>query len=495
MLSRLISIFALVSVIGLCFAAIISGNMAHVYMIGVLPLLLIGLGRPGLIFIAIYWAYGSTLRIPGLTGQLQLYHALMALFIVVAVQHALMTGKGLHLKATHWWGILFVCVLLAVMFLRGTGFRVTGSGHWGGARYVEMLLGMGLFLTAGTVQLSDRERKYLIAGMIFSGILPVFGELVYMFSGGAISWQYIVLAPEGAGQALEVMQDDGLTRFKSLSSLAPIYLLPFVFSNKLGRLRPIHFLFLGLGFFFGGFTGHRIVLLHMLLFVWTYMFLLTKRKIVFVLWSFISGGVFLFLLGQVAFILPLNFQRMLSLIPFADVSSEVTIDAFSTVDWRIILWKRSLPLIPEYFWIGKGYAYSPDLALASDVRWFADYAIWWALVQSAYHQGILSLLIGMGIFGLLSGSAFLVGICLRNYRFVKESADDTFLQNFHYALFVLLLVRVFSYFIIYGDAFVSFPGICMYAALTEVRRKSHESRHKRLVKDDLSLALQGPGGN
>jgi multisubunit Na+/H+ antiporter MnhB subunit len=105
------------------------------------------------------------------------------------------------------------------------------------------------------------------------------------------------------------------------------------------------------------------------------------------------------------------------------------------------------------------------------------------MVQTAYHQGILSLLIGLGLPGLLTGLSFLFTFCLRHYRFAMESSKQpepqTSLRKIHYAFFVLILVHAISFTFIYGDTFVSFPDIFFYAAIAEglLRNIQNETIH------------------
>ena len=445
-----------------------SGNIAVLVLGAVLPLGLVWLGKPDVLFMAVCWTYNSTLRIPGIPGQLELYEVLVIGYILISIVRFLMTGKGIPFAAPHRWAVVFGIVLVVTMYVRGTGFRVLGENLWGGARYVDIILGLLFFLTAGSVRLTPTQWKWAILGLLLSGTLPALAELLYVFSGGAVYGQYAFFLPRGStGSALESMEAGSTTRFTMLSRMSQIYLLPFIFSSTQRRRWLLLAAFVLLGLFFGGFTGHRIVLLHITMFIWVFFFLHTRHKLMFFLVSAAVTVALLFLIGQLAFLLPRSFQRMLTLVPFANVSHEVLVDASGSIHWRILLWREAVKIIPDYLWVGKGYAYSPVLAHAQDVRWLSDYAIWWALVQAAYHQGILSLLIGMGVVGLISGLVFLATICWRHYRHVRQSLQEDLLYRIHYVYFILLLVSSFSFAAVYGDVFVSFPRIFFYAAIVE----------------------------
>lgn len=468
MTAKVIAPIVLAVCVAVCLFALTSGNFALLVLGGFVPMVALCIGRPDLLLIGICWTYSSTLRIPGLPGEIQLHQLLMAGFIVIAIARYVLTRRGLALSWAHRWAVAFGIILAVTMYVRGSGFRVLGEALWGGARYVDIILGLLFFLTAQCVQLSSTQWKWAIVGLLLSGALPALAELLYVFSGGSVYWQYAIFLPKGGtGTALESMETGATTRFTMLSRLSQIYLIPFIFCSVRRRRWLLYAVFILIGFLFGGFTGHRIVLLHMVLFIWMFFFLQTKRKVVFFVLSASITVLLLFGMGQIAFLLPSSFQRMLTLVPFANVSFEVMADASGSIDWRMQLWREAVKLIPQYLWVGKGYAYSPILAQAHDVRWLSDYAIWWALVQTAYHQGVLSLLIGMGLPGLFTGLLFLATICGRHYRPSLQQPAESVLQRIYYVYFVSLLVSSLSFVAVYGDVFVSFPKIFFYAAILE----------------------------
>jgi len=490
MTARILGPAALLCTIAFCLFVLTSGNIALLGLGALVPLGLVSLGRPDVLFMAVCWTYNSTLRIPGIAGQLELYQLFIVGFVLISAVRFLITGKGIPFAAPHAWAVAFGIVLAATMYARGTGFRVLGENLWGGARYVDIILGLLFFLAAGCVQLTAKQWKWAIVGLIVSGALPALAELLYVFSGGSVYWQYAIFLPRGTtGSALESMEAGETTRFTMLSRMSLVYLVPFLFSDVRRRRLLPYAVFVLLGVFFGGFTGHRIVLLNIVMFIWVFFFLETKRKVAFTIVSAAVTAALLFLAGQFAFFLPSSFQRMLTLVPFARVSQEVLLDAGGSINWRMLLWREAVKLVPEYLWVGKGYAYSPVLAQAHDVRWLSNYAIWWALVQTAYHQGILSLLIGMGLPGLIVGLAFLATACLRHYRFARTSRPDNLLRRIHYVYFILFLVGAFSFLAVYGDVFVSFPRLFFYAAIAEGVMHTLKNEGEREETPDRS----GPG--
>jgi hypothetical protein len=444
------------------------GRITLVVPLIFIPLVLFLLARRDLLFVILCFLYYSTLRIPMMEGQLELYHAAVFLYIVAALGACAVGRRSIHITAPVFFAICFGLVIAYTMKFRGTGFRLLGSGLWGGGRYVEILLGLGIFLVADTIRLSLRRWRTALVGMVLAGALPALAEILYVYTKGAAGFLYYVLQPIGLiGAAMQRMESGRMVRFTMMLQVSHIYMIPF-FLRRLGRrLRPRQLFFPVLAMVLGGFSGHRMVLLNVTLYIWVYLFLLSRRRIAYLLVSAVLASSVLFILGQLAFVFPSSIQRMLSIIPFSNASSDVMTEAGSTITWRILLWKDTLAEIPKYLWLGKGFAYSIELESARDVRLWANYAIWWAKVQSAYHQGFLSLLVGLGLPGLLAGCAFLFSLCARHYRFWRDHRLDPEFAPVHYAVLVLLLVETMVYFLVYGDVFVSFPYLCFLGAIAE----------------------------
>ena len=444
------------------------GRLTLVVPLIFIPLVLFLLARRDLLFMMLCFLYFSTLRIPMMEGQLELYHAAVSLYIVAALGAGAVRRRSISMNVPVFFAICFGLVVIYTMKFRGTGFRLLGSGLWGGGRYVEILLGLSIFLVSDSIRLSLRRWKTALVGMVAAGALPALAEVLYVYTKGATGFLYYVLQPIGViGTAMQQMESGRMVRFTLMLQVSHIYMIPF-FLRKVGRrLRLRNFFFPLLAMVLGGFSGHRMVLLNVTLYIWVYLFLLSKRRVAYLLVSAVLASSSIFVLGQVAFIFPSAIQRMLSIIPFSNASADIIAEAGGTVTWRILLWKDTIAEIPKYLWLGKGFAYSIELESARDVRMWANAALWWAKVQTAYHQGILSLLVGLGLPGLLAGSAFLLSLCRRHYRIWRDQRLDPAFAPLHYAVLVLLLVETVVYFIIYGDVFVSFPYLCLVGAMAE----------------------------
>jgi O-antigen ligase len=144
--------------------------------------------------------------------------------------------------------------------------------------------------------------------------------------------------------------------------------------------------------------------------------------------------------------LPLSVQRSLSMLPLK-IDPVARIDAQASLEWRLEMWKILVPQIPQYFWIGKGYALSPsDLYLANEAGrrgLMKSYEV--AAVSGNYHSGPLSILIPFGIFGMIGFFWFLAASVRVLYLNHRNSPPEY--QNLNTFLLSYFVARSIFYFI------------------------------------------------
>src|SRR3954464_11985464 len=101
--------------------------------------------------------------------------------------------------------------------------------------------------------------------------------------------------------------------------------------------------------------------------------------------------------------LPLSMQRSLSILPF-EVSPVARYDAEATTEWRLKMWRYLLPEVPKHLWKPKGYALDPtELYMINEgVRRGIGDDIDMAIASGTYHSGPLTLVLGLGIWGVLA---------------------------------------------------------------------------------------------
>jgi len=94
-----------------------------------------------------------------------------------------------------------------------------------------------------------------------------------------------------------------------------------------------------------------------------------------------------------------------------DINPDVRQETEGSTAWRMEMFHMVWEEAPDYFWIGKGYAVDPtELYLTSEAMRMGlgpDYEE--AMVAGDYHNGMLSVIIPFGIFGLIGMIWFLSG--------------------------------------------------------------------------------------
>ena len=292
--------------------------------------------------------------------------------------------------------------------------------------------------------------------------------------GPGLWWLYIVFQVDFAlSQAVEDFTVGASNvKFSRLSGLGPGTLAVICFLLSKFGLRgifdvskPWRLLFLMASIVLSAFSGFRSGVLFFGL-------LLGAQFLLEGLWRtrLLLVGTLAMILGFTALIplsdkLPLSMQRTLSFLPL-DVDPLARADAMASTEWRLQMWKIMSAQIPDYFWLGKGYATSSsDLYFAqqSAMRGLAG-NFETSLVAGDYHSGPLSVIIPFGIWGVLAFVAFLVAMSRMlycNYRYGNPA-----LKLINTLLFAYFLARVVSFLFIFGAFDTDLIFFCALAGLS-----------------------------
>jgi hypothetical protein len=147
--------------------------------------------------------------------------------------------------------------------------------------------------------------------------------------------------------------------------------------------------------------------------------------------------------------LPMVIQRTLSFLP-VPVSPEAKFIGDASTEWRLRIWKEALPEVPKYFLAGKGYAIDPtELRFASDnaMRKFRGDTEW-AAATGSFHNGPLSLIIPLGIWGVIGFGWFVVAslkFLYRNYRY-----GDPALHRINTTLLAVFIAKLILFLVVFG---------------------------------------------
>jgi hypothetical protein len=353
--------------------------------------------------------------------------------------------------------------LAAVLFMTawargGIGLRVIGSAHYGGKNYVFLFIAVvGYF--AFTSQRIAPEKASLYIGMFFlsslTGLIP---NIVYKLGPSFYSLFYLF----PAGAAIDQVKADyalgpGVFRLLGLPfvgiALHSYILARHGIKGTLDLSRPWRFLCLAIAlvcFAGSGFRGAVIgsTLTFCVLF---YFEGLHRTKLLPLLLVFTLVAV----AALVPFTdkLPWVVQRTISFLP-VKVDPFVRRDAQASTEWRLEVWKQSLPLIPKYLLLGKGYSLNPNELSLEVTR--GGLAITPEAIEMTndYHNGPLSLIIPLGIWGAI-GFLWFVGAA-GWYLYNSYRHGDPQLQHVNTFLWALFLTKVVFFCTVFGSFHTDF---------------------------------------
>jgi hypothetical protein len=159
---------------------------------------------------------------------------------------------------------------------------------------------------------------------------------------------------------------------------------------------------------------------------------------------------------------PKSVQRVLSVVPFADIDPTVRRDAVASWDWRVRMWKAVLPEAPQYFWLGKGYKVTPlEIFLAQEAvrrNLAPDYESF--IATGLYHNGPLSVYMPFGAPGSLAFLAFLAASMRVLYLNQKHGRQHCKTVNrFLFAFFITKAIFFLGFFGALAHDMATFAGI------------------------------------
>ncbi len=459
-LVSLISIAFLMLVVAYTFRM---GMAKYSLVVLTIPITIFFMNHQKILYGAIICTVFSKLTFPGLPSTLYIYHLLVLLAIGIHIINVCITKRKNKQNPTVRFlsGLLILNVAIIILF-RGAGLRILGDENWGGMRYVETLLPLGLiFLTPQFRFTADEWKKIFVFFVIFSG-LPLASEAVFLLSGGRVYQQFYLVNFNMSTLSSITSQEMGheMVRFQSANKIGPILL---VLSSGFFIFRKLNFYSLGmyvLGFMLIGLSGHRSGMIDMALITFvTGLIYFQKKKVFYFIFLSIISLFGLLLVYHYAAHLPLTFQRMFLILPNIEVAQEARLDATISMEWRLDLWKEALREIhnnPGYLLLGKGLTYS---STEYNALKFFDFSYWWAILTSNYHQGILSLLIVTGIPGFIITTAIFIQGLKDHTVFQKSLTQRTLLSSFHYAFLVYSYIVIVKFYVVYGDITIYVPSI------------------------------------
>lgn len=391
--------------------------------------------------------------LPGAPGVGYLVGGL-SLFFAAAKRALLREGNFIHCASVSVPLILLAgIVLFTAQETGGIHARALGSDAWGAMRYFQVLGAIAGYFAFISQPISPDRAKLMAALFFLSGVSSLVPVLIQLAGPGLQS--LLVLFGQGSIMSNEtsVFSMD-LQRFVGVTVMSEavcwFMMLSFGIRGILDWHRPWRFIIFALTFvlgLLGGFRSYLILFAVVSLLQFYFEGLFRSR---FFLWFSLTGVLGATLLFAFADQLPWAVQRSISFLP-VQIDPAIRRDATGTLDWRVEMWRDTIPLVPRYLLLGKGYNFDGTdyyLAIVGAERGiFRSYDA--AMISSDYHQGILTLIIPFGIWGVLAFLAFCVAslrVLYRNYRYSPPELRlvNTFLLSF-------FIGRLLFYFILYGQ--------------------------------------------
>jgi hypothetical protein len=405
-----------------------------------------------------------------LPGSPPVWLLLTALSLGISILHRTVNSRAHFISAPEiTWPLLFffAVVLMTAKLTGGIGLNALGNEVSGGKHYVTVLFGiLGYFaLTALPV---PPKRVGLYIGLFFlAGCSNAIGDLA-PYLPSKLYFLFALFPPNGFDIEGKPGMLDFFARYSGLGLLGQAGFL-FMLSRYgvrgiLLSGKPWRWFLFGIFFvtmFFGGYRS--IVILCGLTFVFQFfMERIYQTKIMpFFVFAGLIGVTLLVLFANR---LPYTFQRSLAFLPLK-IDPVARMDAESSSDWRLEIWRDTYPQVPQYLLLGKGYALSKDaLAMAANQNFKYLSSADEVAISGNYHSGPLSVLMIFGAWGAIALMWFWFA-SLRalydNYRY-----GDATLKTINTFLFAYFIVKIIIFLIVFGGIENDLAGFAVLIGLS-----------------------------
>ena len=476
---------------GLIIMGLVIGLMARDEFLGAGWVILLffivpAIGRPDLWWMATLATFGSGLSM-GLPGDATLHLMTMLGFVVlIAVKVAISNMRALPVSRTRKACIALLCIIVLTASFRGWGLKILDSAYWGGMQYVSLIAALLFYIFSGHVTISWRQMNRTLIAFFLLALLPAIALLiVHYIPHGDLIRKVIMIGGDELNTLGSQLESPDVTRWGYMQYPAIwMGVLAIVIYDRKLKVSPVVIFISALSFLMLGLSGHRTVVVLLGVTMCVYV---TIRRHSVRLSQYLRLLSILILMIAVIYLfveyLPLAFQRAFAWLPGIHVSYLAGLDANSTSEWRIELWKQLVQMIPDYLWMGRGMAFSVSdynaaSVLASDRN--TMYSVFVAV--HLYHNGPLWFLIDLGLAGFIAGAGFMVGGIVHYGRKIKTITEGSWWKSL-YIVFYSFFVGycVFFFVVIGGGSFLC--HILVVASMLEVIQRSAEAERLELLSN------------
>jgi hypothetical protein len=417
-------------------------NPADLGTVGFYGLLGAGLASP--LFLRwhkelLVFSWSASMTVFFLPGQPNFWLVMVAISLGISIMERIISHdmRFIRVPQVTWPLLIFLAVVIFTAELTGgIGLRAFGSTVYGGKKYVYLFVSIASYF-ALTARPIPREKAPLFVTLFFLGQLTAMIGDLFPICPAWMTPLFFIFPPTASAQ--EVFQI-GVTRLGGVGQAGMA--LAFLMMAKWGLRgiflsgKPWRILFLTAAVTLVFLGGYRSSLLWFLA-VFTLMFFwegLHRTPMLMIM--VLLGTLGIAALVPLAHTLPFTFQRSLAFLPL-ELDADARMSAEDSIDWRLNMWEALLPQIPPHLFLGKGLAFSAEefnemmsgnLALETAAAKIDDSQNSLALAND-FHNGMLSLIIPFGIWGVIAVLWFLAAGTRVLYLNAKYGGPDLQLVN------------------------------------------------------------------
>ncbi len=386
-----------------------------------------------------------------LPGSPNLWLVMVVVSLTISVLERIINSdlKFISVPQVTWPLLAFLAVVIITAELTGgIGLRSFGGSVYGGKKYVYLIIS-ALSYFAITARPIPVNKANLFVALFFLGrVTMVVGDF-FQWAPGWLHPLFMIFPPN---MDIEGPVEVGTTRLIGITNgaisifffmLAKYGVRGIFMTGKISRIAMVIVLFVLT--FLGGFrTSVALFLVGFLM-----MFYLEKmHRTPLLLVLLMVGALSAVAVVPLAHKLPFTFQRALSFLPL-DLDGEAVASADDSTEWRMKMWTALLPQIPEHLLLGKGLAFSAsdydemmtgNYILQNKAETF-DASEGSLALSSDFHNGMISLVIPFGIWGVLTAVWFILAglwVMWRNMKYcrpeIKLACSMLFVMYFYEAL-------------------------------------------------------------
>ncbi|MCX8156846.1 MAG: O-antigen ligase family protein [Verrucomicrobiae bacterium] len=399
----------------------------------------------------------ATLMIFFLPGQPYLWMLMAVLSFGFAVLRRALEKEStyLHVPPVAYALIaLTLVVLITAKLTGGIGFRVLGSGVYGGKRYYTTLAAVLVYFALVSQRIPASRAGFFVGIFFLSELTALFSNVAYLL-GPKYWFLYAIFPPDLAmHQAASdyILTETHFVRVTGLSwaghAVFCYMLARYGAKEVFGHPWRLLFILVVMGLtLLGGFRTY-VILFGLILLIQFKLERLYRSKI-FLIFVVVTALTAMVVLPNVQR-LPLAVQRSLSIIPGLKVAPAAAFNAQTSSEWRLSMWKLLLAELPNHLLLGKGYAVDPTemyLMEQSVLRGLAP-TYEFALIAGDYHNGPLSVIVPFGIWGAAAFLWFCIaGLWVLYKNWKNGPAELKLINTFFLAYFT---ARVIFFMVFFG---------------------------------------------